>query len=364
MKPCSFLWLVLPWSVGLAGSLAVAQPQGMVLIPGGEFEMGNHFSEGDPNELPVHSAHLDSFYLGIHEVTNRQYANALNWALAHQLLDVASGFVRGRGSSAVYCDTTSSSSLSQITWDGATFGSIAGREDHPMVRVSWYGAVAYANWRSTREGRNPCYDLSTWECNFDVNGYRLPTEAEWEYAARGGTHDPYHRYPWGNNIDGSNANYWDSGDSSETGDYPWTTPVGYYDGGQTPPGSSMPNGYGLYDMAGNVWEWCNDRYAADYYLTAPRHNAYGPDTGARRVRRGGSWYGRTRVLRCASRSGINPGHRVLSGGFRLALDSRDDDQETIRAVPAWSPLIVRLLMMALFGIFAGMPMFNARQPAA
>ena len=357
MKWCSLLSSVLPLAVGLGTSVAVAQPEGMVLIPGGEFEMGDHFREGDPNELPVHAVHLDSFYMDTHEVTNRQYANALNRALGQGLVHVGSGFVRGIGSNAVYCDTTSSSSLSQITWEGGTFGVVTGKEDHPTVRVSWYGAVAYANWRSTWDGRNPGYDLSTWDCDFDANGYRLPTEAEWEYAARGGEHDPYYRYPWGNNIDDSNANYWDSGDRYETGDYPWTTPVGYYDGGQTPPGSGMPNGYGLYDMAGNVWEWCNDWYASDYYLTAPRDNVHGPDSGPRRVRRGCSWYGRQRVLRCACRSGINPGHRVLSGGFRLALNSRNDIQEAIRAVSHWGLLIMRLLMMALFGIVAGTMMF-------
>ena len=188
-----------------------------------------------------------------------------------------------------------------------------------MVRVSWYGAAVYANWRSTQDGRKPSYDLATWECDFDAIGYRLPTEAEWEYAARGGEYDPYYRYPWGDIVDDSNANCWDSGDSYETGDQPWTTPVGYYNGRQSPPGPDMANGYGLYDMAGNAWEWCNDWYASDYYSISPYDNPTGPASGPRRVRRGGSWYGRERVLRCAHRSGINPGHRVLSGGFRLAL---------------------------------------------
>ena len=354
MKRCFHLCSALALAVGLGTSVAVAQPQGMVLIPGGAFQMGDHFSEGDPNELPVHAIRLDSFYMDIHEVTNRQYAGALNRALGQGLIHVASGFVRGHGSSAVYCDTTTSSSLSQVTWEGGKFGVIAGKENHPMVRVSWYGAVVYANWRSTWEGRQPCYDLSTWECNFDANGYRLPTEAEWEYAARGGEHDPHYRYPWGNSIDGSNANYWDSGDPYETGAYPWTAPVGYYDGRQTPPGTGMANGHGLYDMAGNVWEWCNDWYAAEYYLTAPRDNAYGADHGPRRVRRGGSWYERERVLRCACRSGINPGHRVLSGGFRLAMNSESDNDEVIRSISYWGLLIARLLMMALLGMVVGM----------
>ena len=138
-----------------------------------------------------------------------------------------------------------------------------------MVEVSWYGSAAYGNWRSTQDGRDPSYNLSTWECNFDANGYRLPTEAEWEYAARGGEHDPYYRYPWGDTIDGSMANYRESGDPYETGPYPWTTPVGHYDGNQTPPGVDMGNGYGLYDVAGNVYERCNDWYSSTYYGSSP-----------------------------------------------------------------------------------------------
>ena len=136
-----------------------------------------------------------------------------------------------------------------------------------MADVTWYGAAAYCNWRSQEEGYQQCYNLSTWECDFSKNGYRLPTEAEWEYAARGGEHKPYYRYPRSNSIDGSEANYWSSGDPYETGSYPWTTPVDYY----------PANGYGLYDMAGNVWDWCNDWYSDTYYSSSPYNNPTGPE---------------------------------------------------------------------------------------
>ncbi|MEW6742693.1 MAG: formylglycine-generating enzyme family protein [Planctomycetota bacterium] len=296
-------------------------PPAMVLIPGGEFEMGDHHGEGYGDELPVHAVYIDAFWMDTYEVTNEEYCLYLNSAYLLGWIEVRGGVVYKSGDSEPYCDTDSYDSDSRIHWDGSTFTVTSGKEDHPMVEVSWYGAVAYANWRSTWSGLPPCYDLETWECNFDAGGFRLPTEAEWEKAARGGEHNPYYRYPWGNDIDGSKANYWSSGDPYENGPYPWTTPVGYYDGNQVPPGSDMANGYGLYDMAGNVWEWCNDWYAWDYYSYSPYDNPRGPAGGAYRVRRGGSWYTYDDLnLRCADRDLGGPGARLSAHGFRLALD--------------------------------------------
>ena len=194
-----------------------------------------------------------------------------------------------------------------------------------MARVSWFGAAAYANWRSAQQGREPSYDLSIWECDFEANGYRLPTEAEWEYAARGGYHpectevpEPYCRYPWGDTIDGSNANYENSGDPYEAGDWPWTTPVGYYDGNQTPPGEDMANGYGLYDMAGNVYDLCWDRYRENWYSQqdASEDDTRGPDSGTDRVGRGCCWYADSSYLRCAGRDCGQPSQGVNMVGFR------------------------------------------------
>lgn len=291
----------------------------MVFIPAGKFEMGDHFDLGHGDELPVHLVYIAEFWIDIHEVTNREYCDYLNSAYRQGLIEVISGMVYKYGDTEVYCDTTTSTPASRITWDGSTFGVVAGKGNHPMGMVSWFGAVAYANWLSAEYGLPPCYKLETWECSFGAGGLRLPTEAEWEKAARGGLYTPYHKYPWGDVIDGSMANYWQSGDPFET-DWPGTTPVRYFNGGQTPPGVNMVNGYGLYDMSGNVWEYCNDWYDAYYYRYSPYRNPVGPSGGTYRVLRGGSWAGGPDGLRCAARGGGKPGHRFPSIGFRLVLD--------------------------------------------
>ena len=134
------------------------------------------------------------------------------------------------GDDVVLCETRGAVPYSPVEFDGQKFSVLDGREDHPMIGVRWHGAAAYANWLSELAGYEPCYDLATWECDFTNSGYRLPTEAEWEYAARGGEY--YNIFPWGNdeNEDGTLANWPSSGDPYETGDYPWTTPVGFYNG--------------------------------------------------------------------------------------------------------------------------------------
>jgi len=306
-------------------------PGDMVYIPDGNFVMGDHFSEGGSNELPLHDVLLDAFFMSKFEITNQQYCDYLNDANSLGLIEVRNGVVYASpGGTDPYCDTYSYDIDSQIDYNDAS-GTFSVRtkgepprdmNDDPMVEVSWYGSVAYCNWRSSEEGYEACYNLSTWECDFSKHGYRLATEAEWEYAARGGEHSPYYRYPWGDSIDGSKANYWDSGDPYETGDYPWTTPVGYYDGSQIPAGSDMANGYGLYDMAGNVWEWCNDWYDSSYYSTTPypHVNPEGPASGTYRVLRGGSWFYDAFLCRVALRSYYIPGFRSPLIGFRLVLD--------------------------------------------
>ena len=296
----------------------VQKPSLMVQIPAGEFEMGDHFGVGDHDELPVHTVYIDSFYMDIYEVTNQKYCDYLNSAYSQGVIEVNGGIVYKKGDSEPYCGTTPSSSYSRITWNGSTFGITAGKEYHPMLMVSWYGAAAYANWRSEQAGLTPCYDLDTWECNFGADGYRLPTEAEWEYAARGGEY--YYKYPWGDNIDGSKANYTISGDPFETGPYPWTTPAGYYDGNQIPAGLDMANGFGLYDMAGNVFEWCNDWYHDDYYSSSPYNNPHGPSSGSDRVVRSFGWSSSGGTLRCANRQNRYPGDMFNHYGFRLALE--------------------------------------------
>ena len=283
-------------------------PEAMPLIPGGEFQMGDHH-DGMSDALPVHAVYVDSFYMSRYEVTNRQYCDYLNSAYPGQI-KVVSGVVYASSdvnNSYPYCNTYSYDAYSQIDYNGVS-GTFSVRtkdeppvdmNDNPIVQVSWYGAVAYC----------------------DYYGYRLPTEAEWEYAARGGEHSPYYRYPWGDMIDDPMANYWASNDPYETGDYPWTTPVGYYDGSQIPAGTDMANGYGLYDVAGNVWEWCNDWYDSNYYSVSPYDNPQGPASGTARVLRGGSWGVNANICRVAYRSVYDvPGSRSNSIGFRVVLD--------------------------------------------
>jgi len=302
---------------------------GMVLVPSGTFEMGRHNGSGASDELPVHTVNLDPFYLTVQEVTNQQYADVLNFAV-DGWIEVIDGVVYGLEDGEAWCDTTISSSVSQIIWDVETLTfSVVGEElspddpdnktQHPMVKVSWFGAAMYCNVRSSLDGRQLCYDANTWDCDLSADGYRLPTEAEWEYAARGGLHDPYLTYPWGNSVDGSNANYVDSGDPW-TGTSPATTPVGYYNGySQLPAGPNMANGYGLYDMAGNIWEWSNDWYDSDYYGNSPPiDNPLGPASGTNRVLRSGSWINFVNAMRCANRHDIPPVNRAVANGFRIA----------------------------------------------
>ena len=283
-------------------------PTGMVFIRGGEFEMGDHYDVGSPAEDPNHLVYVDSFCMDTYEVTNLQYSEFLNSALSQNLIEVRAGpIVYGLDANEPYCDTHEDDSESRILWDGDTFGVLAGKEDHPMVRVSWYGAVGYCNWRSAQDGRPGCYDLATSTCDFSVRGYRLPTEAEWEYAARGGLR--YYKYPWGNDPDYSKANWEFSGDPYESGSYPYTTPIGYY----------QANGYGLYDMAGNVWEWCNDWYNMDYYSWSPYYNPRGPASDWRRVFRGGSLQYDHLVSRVAHRGYATPNTLRSYGGFRTVV---------------------------------------------
>jgi formylglycine-generating enzyme required for sulfatase activity len=240
----------------------------MMLIPAGEFSMGDHHDVEDTDEKPVHTVYLDAYYMDIYEVTNDQYARFLNDYgkntddAGNELLDIGDEDCL-------------------IEKDGSTYRPKAGYEDHPVIEVSWYGAAAYA----------------------EFYGKRLPTEAEWEKAARGRLMGK--RYPWGEDITHDDANY-----SGTGGEDKWN--------GTSPVGSFPPNGYGLYDVAGNVWEWCADWYDSGYYAALPRENPTGPISGSYRVLRGGSWDSSADPLRCANRSGFAPTNTNNNVGFRCA----------------------------------------------
>lgn len=174
-------------------------PEDMVLIPAGEFQMGDRLDDwkppGNEGEGPVHAVYVDSFYMSCYETTNQQYCDFLNAAD----VEVVGGIVYASSDASnnyPYCNTHSYSSHSQIEYSDGVFSvrTKSGRDmsNDPVVTVGWYGAVAYCNWRSQQEGKDVCYNLSTWQCDFTKHGYRLPTEAEWEYAACGGQHSPYY----------------------------------------------------------------------------------------------------------------------------------------------------------------------------
>ncbi len=230
----------------------------MVLIPAGSFEMGDHFSEGEEDELPVHKVTLDAFYMDTHEVTVgqfKQFVNQTGYDYDHMWDDVA---------------------------------KYSPGDDYPMIYVNWNDATAYAEWA----------------------GKRLPTEAEWEYAARGGLVGQ--RYVWGDDekLARDYANYeWVEGKDK------WEL--------CSPVGSFKPNGYGLYDMAGNVLEWCADRYDGNYYTNSPANNPQGREDSIYkyRVLRGGSWLALTNSLRVAYRPIDNPNSRYIYYGFRCVSGS-------------------------------------------
>ena len=246
-------------------------PEGMVRIPAGEFQMGSVAPETPTDERPVHPVHVDAFFMDKYEVTNAQYKQFVEAKPEWQKDRIDSNFHRGD-----YLEEWSENSYP------------IGKENHPVTHVSWYAAMAYARWV----------------------GKRLPTEAEWEYAARGRLTGK--KYPWGDGIDIERANY--------GADVGATTPVGKY----------LPNRYGLYDMAGNVWEWCLDEYNKNFYASSPRRNPFSGTnavdwvisnfTGIQtsRVLRGGSWSNTPEYLRVTGRFGITPTVTVDTVGFRCA----------------------------------------------
>ncbi len=218
----------------------------MVLIPAGEFRMGS--SRGKEDEAPVHAVRVDAFWMDRREVTQAEYEKL--------------GFPnpsRFKG------------------------------PDLPVEMMTWTKAALFANARSRADGLEPCYDEDTAECDFKASGYRLPTEAEWEYACRAGT----------------DTEYGFGGDPRRLPEFAW---FGENASKKTHPvGKKAPNRWGLMDLHGNVAEWCNDVYDKASYGKSPAENPRGPSEGSRYAVRGGAWNSSAEACRSSARSGENPG---------------------------------------------------------
>lgn len=223
----------------------------MITIPSGQFVMGSE--RGQENERPCHRVWIDRFGIGQYPVTNREYADFL----------------------------AATSSPEPPFWRDPIFSD----PEQPVVGVSWDEAIAYCRWLSARLGQ----------------AFRLPTEAEWERAARGGREGA--EYPWGDEP-------------------PWETTFAgcnHETGGPLRVGANEPNDFNLYDMSEGVHEWCSDYYDSSYYRYSPEQNPRGPESGQRRSSRGGSWRHRIPFSRCAARSSLPPGFHYADYGFRLAV---------------------------------------------
>jgi formylglycine-generating enzyme required for sulfatase activity len=286
--------------------IALNPPSGMALVPAGSFQMGDNLD--GLSDAPVHTVYVSAFYMDQDDVSLTQWQQVYNWATNH-------GY-------------------------GFEYAGSGKASNHPLESVNWYNCVKWCNARSEMEGRTPAYYTNAAQTtvyrsgetvlaslaisNACVNwnaGYRLPTEAEWEKAARGGLSGQ--RFPWGNTISWSQANYYGNPHSAggytydfaaaigfdpafDAGGYPFTSPTGYF----------PANGYGLHDMAGNVFQWCWDWYGTYGSGSDPR----GPTSGNNRVIRGGDWFDYANHCRTAYRLTGDPANSVSYDiGFRTIL---------------------------------------------
>jgi formylglycine-generating enzyme required for sulfatase activity len=273
--------------------IAFNPPAGMALIPAGSFTMGDTLDyAGD--DIPT-NIYVSAFYMDTKLVSYSQWQTVYAYATNHGY-----GFVNpGNGKAA----------------------------NHPVQTVDWYDAVKWCNARSQQAGRTPVYYTDagltavytnaevTVYVNWTASGYRLPTEAEWEKAARSGLSGQ--RFPWGNNISESLANYHSTGNLNYDLGPGGYNAIGVIGGSPltSPVGSFAANGYGLYDMAGNVFEWCWDWHGTPYGQPTAT-NPTGPATGGQRILRGGSWYKDASIVRCANRYVDLPNDAFFAVGFR------------------------------------------------
>ncbi len=244
-SPYFFLFL---FPLLLAAQEQILVPE-TVFVKGGTFIMGNN--TGQPDESPEHEVLVNDFHISKYEITVEQYQQ--------------------------FCEDVNKKLPKQEVWS---------KYNHPAIYVSWYDAVEYCKWLSKKTGKK----------------FRLPTEAEWEFAARGGLKSKGYKYSGGDSL---HLVGWCADNIPEKG----TQPVG----------ELAPNELGLYDMSGNVWEWCHDRYQKDYYKNKVRNNPKGPEIGNWRIVRGGSWADDSMKATCNYRQSNIPANAGFNDGFRVVL---------------------------------------------
>lgn len=279
----------------------------MVLVDGGSFQMGNAGTaspKGDVDERPVHPVTVRSFQIAKYEVTVKEYKQFIDDQSATDFLVKREHKMPASPDSSWYAehpDTKKFYPLPSQPWWGW-------RDDLPMQHITWYDAVAYCNWLSAKEGLQKCY-VENEDGGIDLdrskNGYRLPTEAEWEFAARGGNKSKHTIYAGSQNP--ADVCWYD--DSSKLR-------------GPQKVGSKQPNELGIYDMSGNVWEWCSDYYVKDFYSHSPKDDPFNATVSPYRVLRGGSWHYQVDHATVTSRDGPEPQFANFNYGIRLARNAQ------------------------------------------
>ena len=266
--------------------------------------MGNPYSDkmrkGDVDEKPTHKVKLEDYYIGKYEVTvlqfkqfviDRSYDEFAKYGVYHKLpSEPDTVWWQGHPDAEIY-------------WKGQVGKWWGYNNSFPMFHVSWYSAVAYCNWLSEKEGLDKCYSINTdggVDCDFSKKGYRLPTEAEWEYAAKGGNKSKAYRFSGSNNFN----------------EVAWVDDNTLLSGPKAV-GTKKANELGIFDMSGNVWEWCTDYYSPYFYKNSPTENPVNLKSTGYRVIRGGSWHYRVGYATTTTRDGPKPGFTNFNYGFRV-----------------------------------------------
>ena len=312
-KPRNKLWtFLLVGSLWIISQLNAELPEiDLKLIPGGYFSMGDHYLEGNEDELPVHTVYVSDFMMGTYEVSKTEWVEVAAWALKNGYSDLKNAGQAGSNSKNLY--------------------------NHPVTQVNWYEVVKWCNALSEWSGLDPVYKVvgeggvviyregirNNVIMDINESGYRLPTEAEWEKAARGDLVANYFPWPssgkkgetYKDHIDADLAVYFGNSEKSTVGNNDMTF---------------RANAYGLYHMSGNVWEWVWDLYGSDWYSNpeAISKDTQGPSSGNKRVNRGGSWNFEVNFCRVSKRLGSIPDNQSNDLGFRVCRKANEPDSQS------------------------------------